>query len=418
MSIVYFAHSYRKEDARVVDFFARLIRSERLTVSLDPPSDSVNSAKLQRHLNSSNAMIAVLSRRAEEGTSPHILYEINLAVKTGTPLLVFVEDTIPTAILSPRLAQQRFSSRWYLREVREHRHVLQAFKSFIHEFDPPKFRPPASRRACILVGLENLEGMGAEGLESWIENRADYDSLIVKQDADPYQSYELLRNANVAVTVQGSKPTYADGLLAGIAIPTIALTTDAPQTGPWPPREYWPRPINVPENMESVLEAEFKLFEEDFLDLTDQEAVDRYAEALIELRGSYDEDTRSHVQEFVMGDKYVASGQAIQGPNAHVHDVQFQQVWNAFSSEAATEDQLAGLASELEQLRQHLRGQASTREEDAAIAEIGAAATAAEDGDGPKAMGHLAKLGTWALGAATAIGTTVAAAAIKAATGL
>ena len=65
MSIVYFAHSYRGRDAGVVDFFARLIRSEGLTLSLDPPSDAVNSAKLQRHLNASDGLIAVLSRRPE-----------------------------------------------------------------------------------------------------------------------------------------------------------------------------------------------------------------------------------------------------------------------------------------------------------------------------------------------------------------
>jgi hypothetical protein len=418
MSVVYFAHSYRERDARVVDFFARLIRSEGLTVSLDPPSDSVNSAKLQRHLNSSDGMIAVLSRR-DDSTSPHILYEINLAVKTGVPLLVFVEDTIPTATVSARLAQQRFSARWFLREVREHRHVLKGFKSFIHDFEPPKFRPPTSKRACVLVGLENLRHENIEEVSSWIRTEADYDTFALEHDVDPHESYELLRNANVAVTVRGTKPSYADGLLAGIAIPTIAFSVITPAPRPWPPQEYWPRPISPQHPLQRALRTEFQLFEEDFLDLTDQEAVDRYALTLIELQGRYDEKTRSHViQEVVMGDKYVASGQAIQGPHAHVHDVNFKQVWNAFSGGSTTTDDIATLAEQLERLRQHLRVQASTREEDSAVAEIAAAATAADDGDGPTVMAHLAKVGSWALSAATAIGTAVAAAAIKAATGL
>ncbi|MEV0295313.1 hypothetical protein [Nocardia sp. NPDC050710] len=416
MSIVYFAHSYRERDAAVVDFFARLIRSEGLSLSLDPPSDAVNSAKLQRHLNASDGMIAVLSRRAD-GTSPHILYEINLAVKTGTPLLVFVEDTIPTSALSARLAQQRFSSRWYLREVREHRHVLKAFKTFMHEFDPPKFRPSAAKRACVLVGLENLPSEMAGGLREWIETDADYDCLTLPHNVDPYASYELLRNANVAVALQGPYPTYADGLLAGIAIPTITLTERPHATQGWPPPEYRPRPIPPDQTLQTVLHGEFELFEEDFLDLPDQQAVDRYASALVDLQGVYDERTRSYVQEIVMGDKYQSSGQAIQGPNAHVHHVKFQQTWNAFSNDNESSD-LPALAAELERLRQHLRGLASTREEDAAVAEVGAAATAADEGDGPKVMSHLAKLGTWALGAATAIGTALAAAAIKSATGL
>ncbi|MGV9677092.1 hypothetical protein ACWDSJ_17590 [Nocardia sp. NPDC003482] len=416
MSIVYFSHSYRERDAAVVDFFARLIRSEGLTLSLDPPSSSVNSAKLQRHLNASDGMIAVLSRR-EDGVSPHILYEINLAVKTGTPLLVFVEDTVPTTALSARLTQQRFSSRWYLREAREHRHALRTFKMFMHDSNPPKFRPSTTRRACVVVGIEHLPLGMADGLHEWIERDADYDCLVLSHDVDPYASCELLRGANLAISFQGPHPTYADGLLAGIAIPTIILTGRSQTVVEWPPAEYQPRSFSPDECLQSTLKGELELFEEDFLDLPDQQAVDRYASALVDLHGVYDERTRSYVQEVVMGDKYQSYGQAIQGPNAHVHHVNFQQAWSAFSNDSKSDD-LPALASELERLRQYARGLASTREEDAAVAEIGAAATAADEGDGPRVMSHLAKLGTWALGAATAIGTALAAAAIKSATGL
>src|SRR3954447_5343831 len=99
MTVMYFAHSYRDRDARIVDYFGRLMRSEGLVPSLDPPSDSVNAAKLQRHLNSSDGMVAVLSRR-EDGTSPHILFELSLAIRAGFPLLVFIEDTLPSDIIS------------------------------------------------------------------------------------------------------------------------------------------------------------------------------------------------------------------------------------------------------------------------------------------------------------------------------
>jgi hypothetical protein len=74
-SLVYLAHSYRPRDAVVNDYFARLIESEGLVPSLDPPSTDVNSAKLERHLGQSDAMIAILTER-ETGVSPHILYEI------------------------------------------------------------------------------------------------------------------------------------------------------------------------------------------------------------------------------------------------------------------------------------------------------------------------------------------------------
>ena len=40
MNIVYFSHSYRKEDADIVKYFGRLMRSENLIPSLAPPSET------------------------------------------------------------------------------------------------------------------------------------------------------------------------------------------------------------------------------------------------------------------------------------------------------------------------------------------------------------------------------------------
>ena len=62
MRIVYFSHSYRENDRLVNDFFSRLMESEGILISLDPPSNTVNGAKLVRHLNSSDGMVA----------SPHV----------------------------------------------------------------------------------------------------------------------------------------------------------------------------------------------------------------------------------------------------------------------------------------------------------------------------------------------------------
>jgi hypothetical protein len=45
MNLVYFSHSYREQDAPRVNYFGRLIRSEGLIPSLDPPSESLNAAK-------------------------------------------------------------------------------------------------------------------------------------------------------------------------------------------------------------------------------------------------------------------------------------------------------------------------------------------------------------------------------------
>jgi hypothetical protein len=89
MNLVYYAHSYRKADIAVVEFFGELIRSENLIASLDPPSDRLNSAKPERHLRSTDGMLAVLTER-DGGVSQYILYEISLCLRAKKPLLVFV----------------------------------------------------------------------------------------------------------------------------------------------------------------------------------------------------------------------------------------------------------------------------------------------------------------------------------------
>jgi hypothetical protein len=84
MKPIYFAHSYRPADARIVDFFAELLRSEDLLPALDPPSETVNAARLERHLRESDGMVVVLTRR-DDGVSPHIRYEMSLALRAQAP---------------------------------------------------------------------------------------------------------------------------------------------------------------------------------------------------------------------------------------------------------------------------------------------------------------------------------------------
>lgn len=68
MNIVYFSHSYN--DPLVNEYFSQLIQSENLILSLDPPSDSFNAAKLIRYLNNCNGMIALPSRRSDATIVP------------------------------------------------------------------------------------------------------------------------------------------------------------------------------------------------------------------------------------------------------------------------------------------------------------------------------------------------------------
>jgi hypothetical protein len=61
---------------------------------------------------------------------------------------------------------------------------------------------------------------------------------------------------------------------------------------------------------------------------------------------------------------------------------------------------------------------AGTREQDGDLAALGEAATAAEQGDGPRTLSHLRRVSRWVLTAAAGAGAEVATAAIKAALGL
>ncbi|HZM78685.1 MAG TPA: hypothetical protein VFC19_23410, partial [Candidatus Limnocylindrales bacterium] len=139
--IVYFAHSYRTEDTQIVDYFARLIEANGLLLSLDPPSDRVNTAKLERHLLHSDAMVVVLTER-EPSVSPHLLYEMSLAMRLDKPLLVFVEDTLPPTIVPPRVLQYRFSRKSFPRAVREHRQALRILGEQVGVHPPPSHRAP------------------------------------------------------------------------------------------------------------------------------------------------------------------------------------------------------------------------------------------------------------------------------------
>jgi hypothetical protein len=361
-------------------------------------------------------MIAVLSKRAD-GTSPHVLFEVGLAIKSQRPLLVFVEDTLNSGTLSPRLLQQRFSLSSYLRETREHRHAFAAFKGYLGDRPLPRYGRSMIKRTCVFAGWETISRSVREPVIAWVNQVADYQVRLIPDDRPlrPWRDYDVLGSASLAIVNENS---HLAGLASGMGIPCIELTS-RPEPGhdPEVPAEYRPRrfdPGAGPEALIELVRREIELFEQDFLDLADQSAVERYASLLFGLK-SYGQVTRDYAEEIIMGDKYETHGQAVNvGPHGHVHDVTAQQIWNEHSGRI----DLAALATQLDELRGGLRAQAETREQDGEIAALADAAAAAERGDGPEALGHLRRVSRWALGAATATGAGVAAAAIKAALGM
>src|SRR5262245_20410174 len=108
-----------------------LLRNHGLTPSLDPPSDQLNSAKLERHLRSSDGLVAVLTWRDSDVYSKYIFYEILLGVRAHKPVLVFVEDSLPDDIIPRWILQRRFSRRFYGRQVRELSTAVAEFKAYV-----------------------------------------------------------------------------------------------------------------------------------------------------------------------------------------------------------------------------------------------------------------------------------------------
>jgi hypothetical protein len=296
-SLIYFSHSYRPRDVLVNDYFTRLMKSEDLLPSLDPPSASVNSAKLERHLAQSDAMIAVLTDR-ESGISPHIHYEIALGVRSRKPLLVFVEDTLPSNVLPARILQRRFSLNAFPRHIREHRQSLKILRDYSGDPPPPRYQYSLTPRTCLLLGGSSLDAAGHDELRRYIEESRRYEVLTSAEffrqvDEHPI-AYELLREIDLVIAITSDAESRRDSYLLGVAqgacMPLVNLSTGPafPASGEVPD-EYRPRNIGADFSMATIrktLDQEINLYEEDFLNLEDASSTDRYIQFLIDLDGS------------------------------------------------------------------------------------------------------------------------------------
>jgi hypothetical protein len=426
MQLIYYAHSYREADAVVVEFFLGLMRSEGLIPSLDPPSASLNSAKPERHLNSTDGMVAVLTAR-ENGVSQYILYEISLCLRAQKPILVFVEDVLPDDIVPSRILQRRFSRRALLRQVRDHRHAIRIFRSYIGDDPPPRYQPHLKRRSCIIAGTDEIPRHIVDGLLQTVEE-LNYRALevVTGTHARVYESseLELMASVDLALCFVSSADTYSHyifGAFRAFLTPSILISGDHSYPfHPLVPLEYQPRLASLDniQQLQELLRREIAIFEEEYVDLNDQSEVKRYAQLLIQEAsptGTYSDEARQiFVKELVMGDKYQAGQAGAMGPHSTASHMNFSQLW---TSTANTLD-INVLAKELSILRDAMKRESSVPEHDEAVGEIAKAERAAKDGNGPKALEKLSAAGKWAFDVATKIGTTVAAAAIKFSLGL
>lgn len=178
----------------------------------------------------------------------------------------------------------------------------------------------------------------------------------------------------------------------------------------------------VAKKAERTVEVTFRALklwsQQGYVNLTDRRDVQVWHDQKVSLtkRGVKKVITPSIEGEIVMGDKFEASGQAQvgnMGNKATIDSITFG------SQEKPLEGiDLGALLFELEILRREMRKQAVSTEEDAAVLAIGQAMSAAENEDAAGTAANLKGAGKWALGVASTIGSGVALAAIKMATGL
>lgn len=418
MSIIYFSHSYRKEDNFLVEYFGQLIQSQGLILSLDPPSRSVNAAKLERHFNDSNGMVAVLTSR-EEGVSQYILFEILLCLRARKPLLVFIEDNLENKIIPSRILQSRFSRKSFIRQITEHQHAIHSLKTYMGTVPIPKYQPSIKKKACLLIGSSFLEEDKQRVIKGVIDNHGYYlvefnestGSVFPNQDI-----YEAFCSANLAICLVDSEfhmSHYMMGAIQTAMIPTILLTANSSyKYEPRIPGEYQPRLINTEDLIElrKTIDNEISLFEEDIIDIEDDNELKTYFEILLKVssfKGNYDGVNHIFVNKF---NNYEISGQGnIVGPNAHVHDISFNQIWN----ETKDGIDLNKLAEDLRTLRLKLKEEAKTLENDLSIGNIAGAESSAKKGDGPKAFEYMQKAGKWALDVACEISVPIATEVLK-----
>ena len=426
MQPIYFAHGYREREAPFAAYFGKLARQAGLLPSLDPPSDDVNAAKLERHLSYTKGLIAIVSTRPE-GASPHIQFEISMSLRSGKPLLVFLEDDLPDEIIPQYILHRRFSSRSYVRETREHMHALEILRTYIGNDHTPKYQPSGDQRSCMLVGFESLNPNLQTEFKRLIKARGY--NIVDGPTGDihlPLKSDEhaRIRTATLAICVlddSSSASMYYLGALRSSLVPTILLSPDSnlPLKDEIP-EVYQHRIISKSKVEESIklLEHQIELFEEDFIELDLEGKADSYANQLTLAAspiGQYADSTRATIiQELTLGNKFSAEQVGAQGPGAHAHDMTFTKIWNQMEGSI----DLSALAGDLANLRNHLHNVVTQPEHDAAIGAVADAELAAKSGDGPTVMQCLAKAGQWALDNASKIGVSLATTALKAALGL
>lgn len=425
MHPIYFSHGYREREAPFVAFFSSLMAKIGFIPSLDPPSEDVNSSKLERHLSYTVGMVSILSNRGKGCPSPYILYEIMIALRSNKPTLVFVEDSVDESFIPKQVIVKRFSERSYIRETTDHLHALNKLSSYIGKQQLPKYKSIEYQKSCIFVGDCKINNDVKNEIETFLKEKGYLIKYLPKKNKILPMSGDFHSNiyqTNLAIANLSSNAkidNYALGILQTALVPTITLAIDDYPLVDNIPQEYQRRIItnsNLSKDIE-IIKGQINLYEEDFIEIDSSGKASKYADKLSESNhyGRYTHEFRTNIiKEVIMGDKYEAGQVGAQGPNSSAQGNTFNQVLQQNKNQL----DLKTLSKELESLRINMQNEASTAEHYSEMGVIANAEIEANKGNESKALEYLSKTGKWSLGIAEKIGVGVATAAIKSTLGI
>lgn len=305
---IYFSHGYREREAVFNKYFGILIEQNGFIPSLDPPSGDVNSAKLEKHLKHTVGLIAIVANRTGD-ISPYIKYEIDLALRIGKPVLVFIEDNLPDKVLPSFILKRRFSTKSFFRDYYEHQNALEIFKSFIGNLQLPKYQSLNFQKSAIILGFDNENSE----LENQIKGLLNDTGYFIWDNYEDDESKDLiiqgkkhfyLSNTYLSICLidnLSNRASYYLGAIRAIQIPTILLTqgNNDKITG-WIPSEFRQRyiPKDNISDAYSVVKKQINLYEEDFVVVDNEKKWESYVNSLSTnsiLKGKYSNEGRDKI---------------------------------------------------------------------------------------------------------------------------
>jgi hypothetical protein len=138
-----------------------------------------------------------------------------------------------------------------------------------------------------------------------------------------------------------------------------------------------------------------------------------FIDKVVNMRDQYNID---HIEKVINMRDQINQGKGIivTGGNAHIHDIDFSEVWN----QQGNNINLVELANQLTVLREAMVAEAKQAGHYTAVAEVASAEEEAKKGNGPEVLKYLSKAGQWALEIASKIAVPIASEAIKKSMGM